>query len=503
MKAKKISTLLILGALSISAMLGDSILASEPAETEAAVSEEAKADVLTATPQRIRTIITTDGEIDDQCSLVRYMLYSNMYELEGLISTSSRFHYLTKEGEVFKGRESNQQWIDAYAEVYDNLCMHDEGFPTPEYLTSINLEGNITEPGEMDTDTEGSLKIKECIMDDRDDLLFIQVWGGTNTVAAALRSIQEEYQDTDQWEEVYEKVCNKIQIWIDLDQDNTLNDYILPNWPGVRVIVSYDQFDAIAYMWKNLVPEDLHKYMEKDFVTKYLANDSNPLAQIYYNNLQSGSEFFGLEPYEFLSEGDTPNFLYIMDNGLRSWEDPSYGGWAGRFQKVFPNQSVMGQNYKPDSNGTLLGGLFNEAYDDGDRFKPLYRWLDELQTDFAARMEWCTKSYDEANHAPVIQLEEGLDFAAKRGDTITLTAKTYDPDGDQLTVEFWQYGDADTYGGDVELIAGEGDQVSFTVPEDAKIGDTIHIIVEAKDDYELPMTRYQRAVVTVVDDTQE
>ena len=109
MKAKKISTLLILGALSISAMLGDSILASEPAETEAAVSEEAKADVLTATPQRIRTIITTDGEIDDQCSLVRYMLYSNMYELEGLISTSSRFHYLTKEGEVFKGRESNQQ----------------------------------------------------------------------------------------------------------------------------------------------------------------------------------------------------------------------------------------------------------------------------------------------------------------------------------------------------------------------------------------------------------
>ena len=99
---------------------------------------------------RIRTIITTDGEIDDQCSLVRYMLYANMFELEGLVSSSSRFHYLTKEGEVFKGRDSNQKWIDAYAEVYDNLCQHAEGFPTPEYLTSINVEGNITEPGEMD-----------------------------------------------------------------------------------------------------------------------------------------------------------------------------------------------------------------------------------------------------------------------------------------------------------------------------------------------------------------
>ena len=148
---------------------------------------------------RIRTIITTDGEIDDQCSLVRYMLYANMFELEGLVSSSSRFHYLTKEGEVFKGRDSNQKWIDAYAEVYDNLCQHAEGFPTPEYLTSINVEGNITEPGEMDTDTEGSLLIKECIMDEREDLLFLQVWGGTNTIAAALRSIEEEYKDTDQW----------------------------------------------------------------------------------------------------------------------------------------------------------------------------------------------------------------------------------------------------------------------------------------------------------------
>ena len=68
-----------------------------------------------------------------------------------------------------------------------------------------------------------------------------------------------------------------------------------------------------------------------------------------------------------------------------------------------------------------------------------------------------------------------------------------------VTVSFWQYGDADTYGGDVELIPGEGDQVSFVVPEDAKIGDTIHIIVEAQDDYELPITRYQRAIITVAD----
>lgn len=465
-------------------------------------------EVLTANVTRIRTIITTDGEIDDQCSLVRCMLYLNTFELEALISSSSKFHYETKEGETFKGRDSNQRWIDAYAEVYENLCKHADGFPTPEYLTSVNLEGNVTEPGEMATDTEGSLKIKECIMDDRDDLLFLQVWGGTNTIAAALRSIEEEYKDTDQWEEVYEKVCNKIQIWIDLDQDNTLNDYILPNWPDVRVIVSYDQFDCLAYFWKVQVPEKYWSYFSSEFMTKYIANDTNPLSQVYYDCLTTGLNdqikiWMKIGDYEFLSEGDTPNFFYILDNGLRSWENPYYGGWAGRFQKVFPSQTYFpGADMNLSSNGTLLGGLFVETYDDGDRFKPLYRWIPAFQNEFAARMEWTYKSYEEANHEPVVQVAEGIDLNAKRGETVTLTAKTYDPDGDNVTVTFWQYGDADTYAEDVELVAGEGDQVSFVVPEDAKIGDTIHIIVEAQDDDDLPITRYQRVIVTVAADEE-
>ena len=51
----------------------------------------------------------------------------------------------------------------------------------------------------------------------------------------------------------------------------------------------------------------------------------------------------------------------------------------------------------------------------------------------------------------------------------------------------------------MELIPGEGDQVSFVVPEDAITGDTIHIIVEAQDDADKPITRYQRAIITVVD----
>lgn len=35
-------------------------------------------EVLTAEPHRVRTIITIDSEIGDQCSLVRCMFYSNI-----------------------------------------------------------------------------------------------------------------------------------------------------------------------------------------------------------------------------------------------------------------------------------------------------------------------------------------------------------------------------------------------------------------------------------------
>lgn len=40
----------------------------------------------------IRTIITQDGEVDDQNSLRHFLLYSNEVELQGIIQTSSRFH---------------------------------------------------------------------------------------------------------------------------------------------------------------------------------------------------------------------------------------------------------------------------------------------------------------------------------------------------------------------------------------------------------------------------
>ena len=61
-------------------------------------------------------------------------------------------------------------------------------------------------------------------------------------------------------------------------------------------------------------------------------------------------------------------------------------------------------------------------------FKPLARWTDALQKDFAARADWCEKSYSECNHPPVVKLKGNLNITAKPGSKIQLSAKgTYDP----------------------------------------------------------------------------
>ena len=42
---------------------------------------------------RPRTIVTTDPELDDTNSLVRFLLYAGEVETEGLIYASSQFHW--------------------------------------------------------------------------------------------------------------------------------------------------------------------------------------------------------------------------------------------------------------------------------------------------------------------------------------------------------------------------------------------------------------------------
>lgn len=56
------------------------------------LSTMVSAQTAQAGPDKPRTVITTDGEVDDVDSFIRMLLYSNEFEVEGLVYSSSQWH---------------------------------------------------------------------------------------------------------------------------------------------------------------------------------------------------------------------------------------------------------------------------------------------------------------------------------------------------------------------------------------------------------------------------
>src|SRR5688572_15777593 len=145
--------------------------------------------VVLAADVKPRLIILTDigGDPDDQQSLIRLMLYSNEFELEGLIATSAGTL-----GELPKAAvktELVREIVDAYGQVRDNLALHAEGFPEVDQLRKLIKTGNKQRGkdaiGEHD-DTEASQWIIAAADRDDERPLNIAVWGGQTDLAQAL-----------------------------------------------------------------------------------------------------------------------------------------------------------------------------------------------------------------------------------------------------------------------------------------------------------------------------
>lgn len=419
--------------------------------------------------QRPRVIATTDGEIDDRCSMVRFLLYANEWDIEGIIYSSSKFHW---KGHRWAGETWIQRDIDLYAKVFENLKRHHPGFPTPQELKDVVFVGNIAGVGEMKKETRGSDHIVKVLLDSRPGPVYLQAWGGTNTIARALKTIQDKHPHQ------MKRISQKAIVYIILDQDETFSKYILPNWPDLQVLGSFSQFGCIAYRWNQKMPGGVHKFFKGPWMRQHILNGHGPLCARY--EAHGGRSRGGFARGDFRSEGDSPAFMHQIDVGLRSLEHPTYGGWGGRFTK--------------DKRGR---GVWRGAKDDNDLNKPIWRWAEAFQNDWAARADWCVKGYEEANHPPVVTLAHAVDLKAKAGQTVKLSARgTKDPDGDKLTYRWWQYKEPGSYKGTVNIRDANKRQASFEVSNDAGEGQTLHIICEVTDTGTPPLTRYRRVIVT-------
>ncbi|MEW4370755.1 DUF1593 domain-containing protein [Paenibacillus kandeliae] len=536
-KSKWIKTLLSVNlcVLLISGMGGQAMAADNNTVSHTKKASAAQNQQQTS---KARTVITNDGEVDDMNSMLRFLLYSNEMDLAGIVLTSSVYHYA---GDPDKGiapyRWTGTEWLsqmtDAYAQAYPNLIKQADGYPTPDYIRSVTKIGNISYKGEMDKVTEGSEFLAKLFLDNDKRDLYVQTWGGTNTTARALKSIEEQYKGTDQWAAIQKKINDKLVLYIILDQDDSYNDYIAKSWPNIRIINDQSNFWHFAYAWKYHT-EALNSKLHGMWNYQNIQHDHGPLLALYAlmgdgkmidgelaEEQRGSADYLKNNPqydlYDFISEGDSPSFFYLINNGLRSNEDPSYGGWGGRFGKV--NDTLY-------RNTVLDYDVYTNRY---EAEYSLLRWFDDIQNDFAARADWAiATSYKDANHNPTLTVKEGLNLTAKPGQYMTLHAVGQDPDGDKLTYKWWRYFEADTYNdssvapapeekqlaGDLLLgihrPVAEGEKrntiglkhsntatVKFQVPKDAKSGDTIHMIAEVQDDGTHTLKHYQRVIITV------
>ncbi len=471
-----------------------------------------------------RTIITTDGEVDDMDSFIRFLLYANEFDVEGLVYSSSMWHYagdgqgtlFTSEMEMTArryGERTDLRWagtgwmqhlIGKYTEVYDNLMKHDPDYPNPEYLLSVIRVGNIEFEGEMEKETEGSDFIKEILLDEDPSPVYLQIWGGTNTVARALKSIEDQYKKSPEWEAVYKSVSEKAVIYMILDQDLTYRNYIAPNWPQIKVLYNSAQFWSYAYMWPRVVPEELQPYLGGEWFTENIKFNHGPLLEAYFlwgdsqkipgdpehtqGDLQNAIEQ-GRSQYDFISEGDSPAYLYLLDVGLGNLEDPSYGSWGGRFVQSDTNP------YRWEDGGQVAD--YNPYTDRDDTAYPQTRWIDVLQNDFAARADWCIMNKGEANHAPAVALNHSADLTVMSDVKVYLSGTATDPDGDVVTYRWWQYRESGTCPYTVDIDYADNSQTACTIPKDAEAGETIHMILEVTDSGTPQLTRYQRVILTI------
>lgn len=468
-----------------------------------------------------RTIVTTDPELDDLNSMLRMLLYSNELDLEGLVYSASQHHY---SGDPALGIAPHRwpdpssvfhidEAVNQYESAYPNLVVHDSSYPTPDHLRSLIRWGNVKNVGDMSEDTPGSELIKQTLLDDEPGPVFLQAWGGPNTIARALKSIQDEYQGTAEWEAIHAKVSAKAIITSWGQQDTTFRDYIRPNWPEI------EHREVSTNIWgygaRSSAPPEWQVYLSPEW-TQENVSSVGPIGSSYRvwgdgKQMAAGfddEDYFGLSGYTadelramgyqvwtppqpkgaWISEGDSSNFALLLDNGLRSYAHPSWGGWGGR-QALNPDDPYQWRN-----RGVMDIGPDGTPRSDW----AAARWFEDFQLDFAARLQWSvTADYTAANHAPEVTVPTGISVTAAPGEKVRLVGKAKDPDGDALTATWWQYREAGTYPGSVSVADPNQLKTWFTVPADASAGSTIHLILEVQDDGSPSLTHYQRVVITV------
>ncbi len=425
--------------------------------------------------EKLRVIAETDagGDPDDQATLVRFLLYTNHWDVEGIIVDRPR----TKNWPLKQpgsGLDLVHRYLNAYGKVHKNLQKHSGDYPTAEFLSQRTVAGH------NDTDTGVELIIKAG---DRDDPrpIWYGNWGSNSGSRSNLRRALDKVKATRTPEE-YAAFAGKFFICtLDSDQQtrqghNELIPLYINTGPGV--IDQGSWYHAFRPLTEKAGGFDVSRDIKKGH---------GPLGEIYTTP----------------KEGDSWTVVYMIPTGLSDPQQPTGGGWGGRDgrREMPPAKAADGEAdfwqdryYWANARDTWEGTT--------SRNNTARRWAGHLQNDFKARLDWCVApTFDQANHPPVPHVQHDssgkvLEVSVPVGSDYQLVAEgSTDPDGDRLSARWYAYPEVGSYRGDLQIKNATQESATLQVPADAK-GKTIHVILEMADNGQPSLTRYRRIIVT-------
>lgn len=445
-----------------------------------------------AARQRVVVLTDIENEPDDTQSMVRFLVSSSQWDVEGLIATTS-VHQRNR-----TAPEKIRELVNAYKRVRTNLLRHEAGYPTVEHLLSVLKEGRadfgMAAVGEG-KDSPGSEHLIDVVDRADDRPVWVLVWGGPNCLAQALWKVKQTRTAAE-----LTRFVARLRVYTISDQDDS-GPWLRKTFPDLFYIASPGIHAPGGYhhaTWSGISGDRFHgRFAGADFSIV-----DNPWLDV---NVRAKGPLGELYPQtKFLMEGDTPSFLYLMPNGLGDPEHPNWGSWGGRYEFYTPpyrrwHQEPETRPFWADAEDEAMG--IDGQWHSGNHVT-IWRWREAYQNEFAARMDWTVK--EKANHAPVPVLALGGELRVRSGEKVELGAEaSSDPDGDALEFRWLYYPEPSTVPisnarTPLALAIANADQprASFVAPKVSKPG-VLHIVLEVRDKGTPRLTRYRRVRVTV------
>ena len=258
-------------------------------------------------PVKPRILISTDiggTDPDDNQSMTHFLMYSHLFNTEGLVSSPS----------YGKGNKSELlRMIDLYEKDLPKLMVHQQGYPSPASLRAICKQGRVGAApfAGYTTATEGSNWIIQCAKKKSKQPLWVLVWGGLDDLAQALHDAPE--------------IQSNIKVyWIGGPNKKwSANSYayIVANFPGLWFIECNSSY--YGFFSVNNIPDSVK---DSNYYDKYIKSAGH-LGKDYKNYYKGNVKM-----------GDTPSLLYMMDGDPN---DPFKDSWGGSFERVDRSSRII------------------------------------------------------------------------------------------------------------------------------------------------------------------